>query len=133
VLGRFQPRPKFLIVRSEAGQLGEVGTGEATEDGIAVRSGSEPDQAPVDGVGDPAYQTCGHRPINELDDAVMAKHQILRKVPDGGSTAIRVGPYRQEELVLRTCQPCGLGLLFAPPLEAPQTSAEPEEPFVVFV
>jgi hypothetical protein len=117
VLGRFQPRPKFLIVRSEAGQLGEVGTGEATEDGV----------------GDPAYQTCGHRPINELDDAVMAKHQILRKVPDGGSTAIRVGPYRQEELVLRTCQPCGLGLLFAPPLEAPQTSAEPEEPFIVFV
>jgi len=133
VLGRFQTIPQRLIDRREPRQLGEVGTGEAPQDGIAVWGGAQPDQPSIDGIGDPAYQTCGHRTIDELDHAVMAKHQVLRKVAHGGSPAVRVGSHREEELVLRTREPSGLGLLLAPPLEAPETCPEPQQPFVLIV
>ena len=70
--------------RRETGQLLEVGRREMTENPPAFGGENEPDDAPVDAVGDAPDEARLLGTVDELDGAVMAQQEMIGHLPDRG-------------------------------------------------
>lgn len=108
-----------------------MGVGQCVQPTLAHRRQAYPDDTAIATVGDAPYEAHPGRPVDELDRAVVAKHQMGRDIAHarGGTVAA----HGQQELVLSGCNARRLGLLLAPVQEAPKTVSEVEEAFEVVV
>jgi H+/Cl- antiporter ClcA len=83
------------------------------------------------GVANPLDKACRHRPVDQLDDAVVPQQHVLSHIPDRRRLA--VPPDGEQQLVLRTSETHGLRLPLAPVLESAQPVPERQQPGEVLV
>jgi hypothetical protein len=78
----------------------------------------------------PLYQPRLFCPIDQTDDAVMAKEEIIGYFADGRSPEVGVPADSQEQLVLCRREPGCSSLLLAPPLKVAKSGPQGEQPSV---
>lgn len=105
----------------EAMQLGKVRGSELTQTAFAAGTQPDPYEPAIAGIGNPAHKAGHLRTVHQLDGAVMAQQKVTRKVTDGRRLVAGMTFDRDYELVLGVSQARGAGVVFAPPLETPQT------------
>ena len=108
-----------------------MGRREAAQAGLAV--GGEPDSrdAAVPGIGLALDQPGGHRPVHELDSAVVTQQQIAGQIGDGRILAARVALDRDHELVLGGGKADRPGLAMTPVQETAEAGAERQQVLVL--
>src|SRR5829696_347260 len=116
-LPRFRVRParrsesweSVSVVRMPAGeregsvhatQFVAVQGTETTEQALALIGQEHPDRACVVGIRRPLYEPLALRPVDQLDNAVMAQLQPVCELADHGPVAPWIPLDRQHELVL---------------------------------
>jgi len=110
--------------------LGHMLLGEPAKHSLALAGYLYSDQPPITGVGLTVDEPRGGGPVDELADAVVAQHQVVGHIGDGGSL-VDVTFDGEQELMLGRGQPHVACRLLTPAQEAAQLLTEVEQPFVV--
>jgi hypothetical protein len=87
----------------------------------------------VIGVRPPAHQSRQHRPIHQLDRAVMAEEKKVGDVPDRRAPFVLVGAHREKKLMLGRRQADLRGSVLAPAKESAKAHAGVAESSIVVV
>ena len=95
------------------------------------RGQPQSDDAVVGGVGVSFDEPGHHRAVDEPDRAVMPQQQALGEVGHRGPLRFVMAANREEQLMVRGCDPDTRRLRLAPSLEASKAGAELEQSLVV--
>jgi hypothetical protein len=77
-----KPFPQRLELGPHTGELLQVGGGQRSQLLVAGRGRGEADHALIVGVVAPFHEAGGDRPVDQLDDAVVAEQEVRRNVAD---------------------------------------------------
>ncbi|MFZ0002009.1 MAG: hypothetical protein WAK76_21165 [Trebonia sp.] len=105
-------------------QPGEVSRGQLLQDPVARLGQADSHHAAVVRVTGPFDQSRRRGAVHELHGAVRAQQQVACQLADGGREVAGVSLDRHQQLMLDVRNALGLGLVFAPALEAPQRHTE---------
>ena len=98
--------------------------GQLLQDPVARLGQANSHHAAVVRVTGPFDQSRRRGAVHELHGAVRAQQQVACQLADGGREVAGVSLDRHQQLMLDVRNALGLGLVFAPALEAPQRHAE---------
>ena len=117
-VGFFEFAPECAHGWGEVCKLLEMCLGERVELGHSSFSERDADSTVVGRVGVADDQPGYRGAVDQPDGAVVAQHQVVGDLADGGAGGIGVAADREQQLMLRGREPGRLGLLLAPAQEA---------------
>jgi hypothetical protein len=85
----------------EANKLLEVDLGEASERTLPPFRELQSDEASILLVGSTPHEVARDCPVDQLDDAVVAKQEVVRDIADRRTSRFVMTPNGEEELMLR--------------------------------
>jgi hypothetical protein len=114
-----------------AAQLLAMDAGEAVKNIRAFVGEADADQAAILSVADALDEAASGQAVDEADDAVMAKYQVIGELADAGRAVLVKAFDGKEQLMLLRLQPLDAGGLLAEVEEAADFVAEVAEGAVI--
>src|SRR5581483_2001266 len=125
------PGNQVIKDRRQPAKFVEVGSGKLAQPLFAFGGKPDADNAAVAVVPRALDQARGHRPVDQLDRAVVPEQQVISQLANGGRIAAGMALDRQQQLVLCRGEPGAARLGLAPMQELAQAGAEFQQVLVV--